>query len=118
MHKRFVGNAAKRRLVSETLLLLPPQIKTYVAENVWFFTSAEDAWAYTFDGNDLKNKHFIYLSDELFDQNLSQIQYTILHEIGHVILKHKNAIDRKQTKSEVRKQEEQADSFAQKYLNN
>lgn len=49
-------------------------------------------------------------------QDKEQIQYTIAHEIGHVILKHKNSIGRMQTQSEIKIQEREADEFAREYL--
>ena len=81
-----------------------------------FFASLEDAWAFTFTGNDLKNNYLIFLSDELMFQNKDQIKYTIAHEIGHVILGHRNSVLEKQSKKEIKKQEKEADVFAKKYL--
>lgn len=113
---KLVGNIFMKTVICEVMLIFPSEIINYVTKTVWFFSSAEDAWAYTFDGNDLTNKHFIFLSDELFEQDKEQIQYTIAHEIGHVILKHKNSIGREQPQSEIKKQELEADLFAKKYL--
>ncbi len=112
-----MGSLLMREIVCETLLLLPTGTIDYVTNNVWFFSSDEDAYGYTFDGNDLKGKHFIVLSEELFEQDKNQIQYTIIHEIGHVILKHKNSIYQNQTQSEIKRQEREADEFVRKYLN-
>ena len=72
----------------------------------------EDAWAFTFTGNDLKNKHLIFLSDELMFQDSRQIKHTIAHEIGHVILGHRNSVLEKQDKEEIKEQEKEADEFA------
>ncbi len=105
-----------RKVVCETIIIFPSEIIEYVCKKVWFLSSAEDAWAYTFRGNDLKDKHLIFLSDELLHQNLEDIRYTIAHEIGHVILGHKNSIHFEQTQSEIRNQEREADQFAKKYL--
>jgi hypothetical protein len=113
---KLIGKPFVEASVCESILLLPPDIIDYVTSHVWFFSSSDDAWGYTFDGNDLKDKHLIYLSDDLFSEDKSEIQYTILHEIGHVILKHKNSIGRRQTQSEIKKQEREADLFAKKYL--
>lgn len=113
---KLVCKVPVKIIICETLIFLPSEIIDYVTSHVWFFSTPADAWAYTFTGNDLKDKHVIYLSDELFEQEKSQIQYTILHEIGHIILKHKNSIERAQTQSEIKKQELEADLFAKKYL--
>ena len=75
----------------------------------------DDAWAFTFTGNDLKDKHLIFLSDELLNQHPGHIRYSIAHEIGHVILKHRNSTLVKQTKQEIKRQEEEADRFAKQF---
>ena len=76
----------------------------------------DDAWAFTFTGNDLKHKHLIFLSDDLLSQNVGQIRYSIAHEIGHVVLGHRNSILAGQTKEEIRKQEKEADAFVNQFL--
>ena len=76
----------------------------------------EDAYGFTFTGNDLKNQHLIFLSDELFRESKEQISRTIAHEIGHVILNHRNSTLTSQTKEEIRKQEKEADAFAKEYI--
>lgn len=113
---KLVGNKEMKISVCETLFKMPDEIIDYITKNCWFFASMEDAWAFTFTGNDLKNRHLIFLSDELLFQENQLIQYTIAHEIGHVILGHRNSVLEKQTKKEIRKQELEADKFAKKYL--
>jgi hypothetical protein len=114
---RLVGTPFMKALVCEAVALLPEEIIKKVTRDVWFLSSSEDAWAYTFKGNDLKDKHLIFVSDELLREDPSQIQYTIIHEIGHVILGHENSMGRKQTQSEIDQQEREADEFAKNYLN-
>jgi len=111
-----MGNLYMRKMVCETVLYLPSEIIKYVTGSVWFISSPEDAWAFTFRGSDISNQHLIILSDELLNQEKNQIRYTILHEIGHVILGHKNSIGFEQTQSEIKQQELEADQFANKYL--
>ena len=113
---RLVGNIFMKEIVCKTLCLLPHEIVDYITRRVWILSSDSEAWAFTFTGNDLKDKHLIFLSDELLSEDKSQIQFTLLHEIGHVILGHKNSINYKQTKAEINKQERQANQFAGKYL--
>lgn len=113
---KLVGNKIMKTNVCQTLSTMPAEIINYITKNCWFFASMEDAWGFTFKGNDLKNQHLIFLSDELLFQNENQIQYTIAHEIGHVILNHRNSILIKQSKKEIEKQEKQANSFANKYI--
>ena len=105
-----------KRWVCETLLTMPKKIINFVTKNCWFFGSMEDAWAFTFTGKDLKEKHLIFLSDDLLNQHPSQIRYSIAHEIGHVILKHRNSVLERQTKREIKKQEKEADTFAKKFI--
>jgi len=112
---RLVGSFQMKVDVCETLATMPDEIINFIIENCWFIGSMEDAWAFTFTGNDLKNKHLIFLSDELLTQHEGQIHYSIAHEIGHVILNHRNSILVKQSKEEIRKQEKEADAFAKKY---
>ena len=105
-----------KKWVCATLFKMPEDIVDLTTENCWFIGSMEDAWAFTFTGSDLNEKHLIFLSDDLLNQHPGQIQYSIAHEIGHVVLGHRNSILEKQTKDEIRKQEHEADKFA-KQLN-
>ncbi len=113
---RIVGDQQTKMLIAQTIAKLPNEIIDYVTQKVWFLSSSPDAYGYTFHGADIPDKYLILLTDELFTQDLSQIQYTILHEVGHVILKHRNSIEVKQTKAEIRQQESEADQFAYSYL--
>ena len=113
---RLVGNAYMKAMVSKAVSKLPGDISNHLIHSTWFLSSDEDSWGYAFNGNDLKGKHLIFLSDVLFDQGETQIIFTILHEIGHIILGHKNSIGYIQTKEEIKLQESEADQFAKKYL--
>ena len=113
---RLIGNPHMKNGVCETLQYLPDKIIKWVTRNIWFISSPEDAWAFTSKGSDIKDQHLVILSDELFKQDKKQIQSTILHEIGHVILGHKNSIGYKQSQSEIKRQEIEADQFAKKYI--
>jgi len=112
---KLVGTKFMQQWVCETLTKMPENIIDYVTGNCWFFGSMEDAWAFTFTGNDLKDHHLIFLSDELLSQHPRQIMYSIAHEIGHVMLKHRNSTLVKQTKQEIRLQEIEADAFAKQF---
>lgn len=103
-------------MVCKAILLLPAELIAQVTKSVWFISSQEDAWALTFRGSELGERHLIFLSDELLSQSDEQILYTILHEIGHVVLNHRNSIGFMQTQSDIKKQEREADRFAKKYL--
>ena len=115
---KLIGNQKMKHFVCLVLTTMPPKIVTYITENCWFMGSFEDAYAFTFTGADLRNHHLIFLSDELLNQNEAQINYTIAHEIGHVMLGHRNSVFDAQTKQEVKNQEKEAHIFALKYTSN
>lgn len=114
-HGRLVGTKRMQKAVCNTLADMPDEIINEITKTCWFVSSMEDAYGYTLTGNDLKNQHLIFLSDELFEQDSKQIKYTIAHEIGHVILKHRNSTFVKQTKKEIEDQEKEADEFVRKF---
>ena len=113
---KLVGTKKLKESVSEVVSLLPKKMQDYITEYVWFVGSMDDAWGYTFTGNDLADQHLVFLSDELLAQDDTQIHWSIAHEIGHVVLGHKNNIFVKQSKEHVGHQEKEADEFAAQYL--
>ena len=112
---KLVGSRVMKAYVCEVLSLMPMDVVSFITSNCWFMASFEDAWAFTFTGNDLADKHLIFLSDELLSQPKDQIFYTIAHEIGHVMLGHRNSILERQSKEEIGKQERAADKFAKQF---
>ncbi len=114
---KLIGSPFMKKMVTKTLKFFPDEIVDFVTKNCWIVSSFEDGWAFTLRGDELKrNEYLIFLSDELLRENKSQIIWTIAHEIGHVILGHRNSIGEVQSKSEIRKQEKEADEFIKKYL--
>ena len=113
---KLVGTKQMKYYVCETLFLMPEEIINRITSNCWFMSSMDDAWAFTFTGNDLKDQHLIFLSDDLLRQSPTQIRYSIAHEIGHVILGHRNSVLERQTKREINKQEGAADLFAKQFV--
>lgn len=116
LNGRLVGSVFMQEIVCKTILFLPATMIKQICATVWFISSPEDAWAFTFRGADLKHRSLIFISDELLRQDENQIQYTVLHEIGHVVLQHRNSIGYEQTETEINMQETAADRFAQMYL--
>lgn len=112
---KVIGSIRLRHFVYQTLIAFPDDVTEYITANCWFMGSMDDAYAYAFTGNDLKNQHLIFLSDDLLDQDTKQIQFTIAHEIGHVMLGHKNSVQYSQSRKEISEQEQQADAFANSY---
>jgi Zn-dependent protease with chaperone function len=114
---KLIGSSFMKRVVCQTILLLPSDLINFVTKNVWFVGSFIDGWAFTLKASELgKGEYLIFLSDELIEAGESDMRYTILHEIGHVILGHRNSIGEIQSKKEVRLQERQADEFARKLI--
>lgn len=116
LNGRLIGKLFMREMICKTLLLLPSETIDYVCARVWFISSPEDAWAFTFRGSEIKERSLIIFSDELFLEDRNQIRYTILHELGHVILNHRNSIGYEQTQTEIDQQEDEADHFAKNIL--
>ena len=113
---KLVGNTSMKLHVCKTVSLMPWDIIDFVTKSCWFIGSMKNAWAFTFTGNDLKNQHLIFLSDSLLAQEEEQIHFSIAHEIGHVMLGHRNSTLVKQDRAEIRQQEREADAFARKYI--
>ena len=114
---KLVGNSKMQKLVCESLLLFPQKISNFVTKNVWFISSFDDSWGFVLRGDELrKGKYLIFLGDELFDQDKYSQEYTIAHEIGHVILGHKNSFIENQSGKEIDEQEREAHKFAIQYV--
>ena len=113
---KLVGSKFMKKCVCETLTFMTPEIIDFITSNCWFFSSLDDAWAFTFTGNDLKDNHLIFLSDDLLKEDKSQIYYSIAHEIGHVMLNHRNSTLVKQNIDEIKMQEKEADLFAKQFI--
>jgi hypothetical protein len=113
---KLVGSPYMKVCVCETLEHVPEEIVNYITAHCWFISSMKDAWAFAFAGNDIANQYLIFLSEDLLKEDIHQITYTIIHEIGHIMLGHKNSVQRIQTQSEIKQQEREADEFARKYI--
>lgn len=112
---RLIGSQRMKKTICKTVLSLSPKIIEYVANNIWFISTPIDAWAFTFRGTDIKGQYLVFLSQGLFKQPGHKIRQTILHEIGHVLLKHKNSMGFRQTHQKIDKQEQAASRFASRY---
>jgi len=112
---KVIGSKKIQSYVYHALSLFPDILAEKIATTTWFMGSMDDAYAYAFTGNDLKNQHLIFLSDDLFHQSNNQIYFTVAHEIGHIILGHRNSVHYKQSKEEISQQEKEADEFAHQY---
>ncbi|HVZ12694.1 MAG TPA: M48 family metalloprotease [Patescibacteria group bacterium] len=113
---KLIGDSFMKRQVCQVVLKMPQDLQRKITSGCFFIASMDDAWAFAFDGRELVGKHLVFLSEDLLSQDTDQIQYTIAHEIGHVVLGHKNSILVRQTRTEIRKQEEDADKFARQFV--
>lgn len=113
---RLIGSKTLKYYVSKVLAQMPEKTTKLITRGCWILGSMTDAWAYSFRGDEISGKHLIVVSDELFRRPEEDIFYTIAHEIGHIILGHRNSILVDQSKSEVARQEREADKFARAYL--
>lgn len=114
---KLIGTKFLKEMVCQTLLIFPNETFDFITQHCWFVGSFEDGNAFTLRAGELKKgEYLIFLSDALFEQDEEQIRYTIAHEIGHVVLGHRNSIGKPQTRSEIRMQEREADAFARCFL--
>lgn len=114
---KLIGTKYLKKMVVQTVLLLPDELIDFTTKSLWFVGSFSDGYAFTLRQNELaKGEYLIFLSDELMNEPEWQIRFSIMHEIGHAVLGHRNSIGYRQTKSEIRRQEKEADEFAKKYL--
>ena len=112
----ILGSKYAHKIILQTLSHFPKEIIDFVAKNVTFISSFDDATAYTLQKSDIKSKYVIVVSDELLTQDEKQIIYTLAHEIGHTVLGHRNAFYKPQTKQAIKKQEKEASEFARRVI--
>ena len=108
---KLIGNRYLKLCICRTLSKMPDEVVGFVTASCWFVGSMEDAYAFTFTGNDIKGQHLIFLSEDLMRQSEEQIEHSIAHEIAHVILGHRNSVLLRQSKEEIKRQEKEADEF-------
>lgn len=114
---KLIGTNYLKKMVVETVMLLPDELINFATKYLWFVGSFSDGYAFTLKEEDLKKgEYLIFLSDELMEEPVWQIRFSIVHEIGHAVLGHNNSIGISQTRSEIKRQELEADEFANKYL--
>lgn len=114
---KLIGTSYLKNMVVQTVGMLPDELINFATKYLWFVGSFPDGYAFTLKDSDIgQGEYIIFLSDELMDEPSWQIRFSIMHEIGHAVLGHKNSIGISQTKAEIKRQEREADEFAKKYL--
>lgn len=110
---KLQGDEDMKNHVASVVSLLNVDVRNYITSHCWFLSSTKEAWAFTFAARDLDSRDYlIFLGDELLQDDESQIHFTIAHEIGHVVLKHRNGFSKLQSYEEISVQEHEADTFA------
>ena len=106
-----------RVILAKALSRLPTKIVDWAAKNLLFISSSEEYWAFSLSKKEWKHKKgFIFLSNHLKDESEEKQAFCIAHEIAHQKLNHKSPIFSNLTEEEAKKQEEEADELAQKWL--
>lgn len=114
---KLIGTKFMKKTVADAVLMLPGKIAYFVTKNMWFVSSFTDGYAFTLRRDDLKKgEYLVFISDELLIHPAWRIKFSVLHEVGHAYLGHKNSIGASQSKREVSKQEKEADEFAKSYM--
>jgi Zn-dependent peptidase ImmA (M78 family) len=100
-------------LIRRTLAKMPSDFATWVLKKIVFIFPKEENLATTIHRNE--SKHYeavICLFDDLLTKDESIQEFSLLHEIAHVKLKHKTQNDTEKK----RKQENEANVLAMKWL--
>jgi hypothetical protein len=113
---KIIGPGKMQNLICKVVCRLPQKTADFVTRNVWFVNSFPDTWGFVLRGDELDGKFLVFLSNELFRQPRKIQEYEVFHEIGHVVLNHRNSITVPQSKEKIARQEREADTFARRYL--
>ncbi len=107
-----------RIIISKTLTKLPKEIVDWTIKNTLFVSSSSEYLAFWGRLDDWKDKKgFIFLSQYLKHEEEETFSLIIAQEIAHAKLDHKSPLFTKMTRETERKQEQQAEELAKKWLN-
>jgi hypothetical protein len=113
-----LGNDDLRKEISHALSKIPMGIVDDLNENCYFLVESEVGKASCFPVGFFDNKAIIVISDVYFcSADDKALEYTILHEVAHHALKHKNPWQHGLSTEEYDKQEKEADEQVEKWLN-
>jgi hypothetical protein len=57
---KLIGSSKMKLHVCEVVSQMPEKIIKTVTQTCWFMASMDDAWAFTFTGNDLRDNHLVF----------------------------------------------------------
>ncbi len=104
------------RLIAKSMTFLSLEIIDKITKDV-IFASSEYGYAWHFPLKYIQDKKsMIFLSPHLLKMSKKKATHIILHEIGHFILKHKSPIYDNLNQKEIKKQEKEADIFANGFI--
>ena len=103
-------------LIAKSMTYLPLRIIKKIIKEV-LFASEENCFAWHIPLEQIDNKKsIIFLSHYIKDMKEKEALHTILHEIGHFILKHKSPILLNLSQIKTKNQEKEANDFANRLL--
>lgn len=108
----------KKLLDPHTLALskVPKEIADRVLEECLFLMPNPGMGGFRVSKRLLQGKDVIVLSEKLLEEDQKYIVLTILHEVAHFYLNHKNRVLDGLSEEEDRKQEEAADRWARQWI--
>ncbi len=106
-----------RVLLTEALSKLPKEIVDWAIKYTIFVSSSGEYLAFWGPLKDLKDKRgFIFLSQYLKHEDEETCSFVIAQEIAHAKLDHKSPLFTKMLREEERRQEQEAEELAKKWL--
>jgi len=111
-----LDNDKVRSLIARLLSKVPKDVADKVLEECLFIMPMFDEIGFHLPKNILQNKCVIAFSESLLKEDDKNIVHIGLHEIAHFYLDHKSPLLEDLSDEEAKKQEEDADRLADKWL--
>jgi len=106
-----------RVILARAMCKIPRNIVEWAADKLLFISSSDEYFAFALSKKEWKHKTgFIFLSECLKYESEEKQAFTIAHELAHHKLKHKTPIFSNLTEEETKRQEDEADALANKWL--
>jgi hypothetical protein len=113
-----LGNDNLLNRICVALSKIPIDIVNDLYDHCYFLMSSEAAKALYFPPGFFDNKAIISFSDAYFKSaDKKDFEHTIIHEVAHHALKHKNPWEHDSSEEEFNKQEKEANEQVEKWLN-
>ena len=112
-----VGITQARRLIARVLSKIPKEITKRVLDECLILIPMIDyELGFFLPKKLLQDKCVIAFPESLLMEDEKRIEHTVLHEIAHFYLDHKSPIFEALSDKEAKKQEDEADRLADKWL--